>query len=120
MLKHIRVATAEEVEKIKRGSDLGGEPFAVYALENQKGDVDLAVVKQVVEVDPVWYAPSTNDVQKARLQWGLEERLMGAGITRYLCNVKASDERWIKILKEWGFKAQSSEPEIRMARNLLE
>jgi hypothetical protein len=118
MLRHIRVATEAEIERAKNGSDMGGEPFAVYAFDNKAGEADLAVVKNVIEVDPVFYAPSTNDVQKVRFQWGIEERLMGAGVFRYACNVRAVDERWRRILREWGFQEQSSEPEIRMVRNL--
>ena len=118
MLKHIRPATDEEVNKIRATSDFGGEPFAVYAMENQQGEFDLAVVKNVIEVDPIYYAPNTNDFQKARFQWGLEERLMGAGIHRYAVSPHASDTRWIRIIKEWGFKQQSTEPEIRLYRNL--
>lgn len=116
-LQHIRIATAEEVDRIREGSDVGGEPFAVYAFG--EGDAaDLVVVKQVVEMDPVWFAKSSNDVRKARFIQLMEERLMGAGVQRYGCRVSAADERWRKVLVEWGFKEQSSEPEIQMMRNL--
>lgn len=118
MLKHIRPATPEEVEKIKKGSDLGGEPFAVYALDNDKGDADIAVVKSVVELDPIWFAATSNGVTRARFVQLLEERLMGAGVKRFGCRVKAADEHWLKILEEWGFKRQSSEPEVQLMRNL--
>lgn len=117
-MKHVRVATAAEIEHIKKGSDLGGEPFAVYALDNNCGDADIAVVKNVIELDPIHFAKSSNSFTRARFVQLLEERLMGAGITRYGCRVSAADTHWRRILAEWGFREQSSEPEIQLQRNL--
>lgn len=118
MIKHVRQATREEIERIRKGSDIGGEPFTVFALDNNQGEADIAVVKQVYELDPIWFAKTSNSVTRARFVQLLEERLMGAGIQRYGCRVAATDESWRKVLQEWGFKEQSSEPEIQMMRNL--
>jgi hypothetical protein len=117
LLKHIRPATEEEIKSVQDRADLA-RPFSVLASENKSGETDLLVVRQVFEVDPVFYAPATNDIQKARLMWGIEERLIGAGVDRYYFNVLEKDERWQKIAQEWGAKKQSLGPEIRFYKNL--
>ena len=117
-IKHVRLATEVEVARIKEGSDIGGEPFAVFALDNNQGEADIAVVKGVVELDPVFFAKTSNSVTRGKFVQLVEERLMGMGIKRFGCRISAADTHWRKILEEWGYKAQSSEPEIQMIRNL--
>jgi hypothetical protein len=118
MLKHIRAATPEEIEKIRRGSDLG--QGAVLAMDHAEGKTSLAVVRTVVEVDPVYYADDLSAKHKALFIWGLEERLMGANVGHYYFNVSASDEGYAKIVREWGAIQQSAGPELRFGRSLIE
>jgi len=115
-LEHIRLATEAEVAKIKRGSDLGGTS-AVLALD-VKGGAHLAVIRTVVEVDPVYYLEDSTPAQKTRFIWGLEERLLGANVGHYYFNVPAEDEQYAKIVKEWGAVQQSQGPELRFGRSL--
>jgi hypothetical protein len=116
-LKHIRIATAEEVERVKKGSDLG--PNSSVLAYDHNGEPHLAVVRTVVEVDPVYYAKDSNTAQKARFIWGLEERMLGAGVLHYYFNVPIEDEEYIKVVKQWGAVQQSHGPELRFGRSLL-
>jgi hypothetical protein len=117
MLNHIRAATPEEVERIRKGSDLGGG--SVLALDHQKGQTSLAVLRTVLEVDPVYYAEGLPAKHKALFIWGLEERLIGANVGHYFFNVGAEDEAYAKIVKEWGAVQQSKGPELRFGRSLV-
>lgn len=117
-LKHIRVATPEEIEKIRKGADLG-PTSAVMAFDQREGETHLAVVRTVVEVDPVFYVEGSSTAQKARFIWGLEERLIGANVGHYYFNVPAEDEAYARIVTEWGAKQQSKGPELRFGRSLV-
>jgi hypothetical protein len=117
ILKHIRLATQEEVESIRDTSNFPPE-FAVFAMDQNPGHPDLAVVKHVVELDPVYFGQDTNDVQKAKFIWGLEERLIGAGVKQYHFSVRDSDERWKKVIASWGGKLLNEFPEARFLKEL--
>jgi hypothetical protein len=111
-MKHIRKATPIEIEAIREKSDLTGL-YSVLALDNH-----LAVVRQVTEIDPVFFAPGANDSQKAKFLWGLEERLMGAGVKEFYFQVVASDERWRGVIEGWGGIQVSPVEEIRYKKVL--
>jgi hypothetical protein len=116
-MEHIRLATAEEVESIAEQS----EPSAgglVLALANRAKEVNLAVVRTVVELDPVFYAKSSSDAEKARFIWGIEERMLGAGYVQYYFNVLAADEKYSKVVETWGARKVSTAPEHRYAKRL--
>ena len=116
MLRHLRLATKEEVEKIRDTSNYGPETI-VYAMD-QGPQPDLAVVKRVVELDPIYFAPDTNDVQKAKFIWALEERMAGGGVGQYFFSVKSADERWQKIIESWGCQKVSLQPDVRYMKVL--
>lgn len=118
MLKHVRLATKEEVEKIREGSNFGPETV-VWAMD-QGPEADLAVIKRVVEMDPIYFAKSSNDVQKAKFVWALEERMMGGGVGQYFFNVRGDDERWQKVVENWGAQKVSLQPDIRYMKTLVE
>lgn len=116
MIKHIRQATEEEINKIRDSSDLMPGHTQVFALDSDAGGADIAVVRNCVEVNPVIYAEGTNDVRRARFLYALEERLLGAGIDRYYFQLKADDEHYIKVVKSWGAEQVSPHPELRMLK----
>ncbi len=118
MLKHIRIATKEEVEQLRETSDYTRE-CVVYAMDQNADAPDFVVVRHVIEADPVYFGKNTNDVQKAKFIWALEERLAGGGVDQYFFNVKASDERWQKVIKTWGAEQLSPFPEIRFKKVLV-
>ena len=116
-LKHIRLATAEEVESIREGSDLTGT-YSVFALDRREGKPHLAVLKPTMELDPVYFSEGCSSAEKTRFIWGLEERMLGGGITKYFFNVSADDKEWQENLRSWGAIQQSPGPELRFARSL--
>lgn len=116
MIKHIRIATAEEIDKIRDKSDLMPGHTQILALDSDAGGADLAVVRNCVEINPVIYAEGTNDVRRSRFLYALEERLLGAGIDRYYTQIPAADGHYLKVAKNWGFEEVSTSPEIRVLK----
>ena len=115
LMQHIRLASPEEVEKIRDNSDLMPGHTAVYALDGPNGP-DLAVVRNCVEVNPVHYAEGTSDMRRVRFMWGLEERLLGAGVDRYYSQFDSSKEDYLKVMEHYGFERVSPVPEYRYLR----
>ena len=116
-MKHIRRATTEEVARIRDVANFG-RTFTVFAMDQNAGQPDIAVVKQVFHLDPVLFGSETNDVQKARFIWALEERMAGAGIEQYECAVRYDDERWRNVIKTWGGRPLNDFPEARFVKEL--
>jgi hypothetical protein len=115
-LRHIREATPEEIEKIRDKSDLMPGLTRIFALDNDSGGADIAVVRNCVEVNPVIYAEGTNDQRRARFLYSLEERLLGAGVDRFYSQFDATNEHYLKVAEHWGYERVSPHPEIRMLR----
>lgn len=118
MLKHIRLATKEEIEALRKTSDYT-QQSTVLAMDQNDGEPDFAVVRQVIEADPIYFGKRTNDVQKAKFIFALEERMAGGGVDQYYFNVLASDTRWQKVIETWGGERVSPESEIRYKKVLL-
>lgn len=116
LIPHIRLATKDEIDKVKEKSDpvLGHTQF--LALDSDTGGVDIAVVRNCFEVNPIIYAEGTNDIRRAKFLWGLEERLLGAGIDRYYFQIDSSKEHYIKTVKHWGAEQVSEVPEFRFLK----
>jgi len=112
-LKHIRVATPEEIETIREKSDLMPNRTTVFALDADTGTPDLAVVRECFETNPVVYGSATNDHRRARFLWALEERLLGAGIDRYYFQIDSGNEHYCKVAEAWGAERVSPIPEYR-------
>lgn len=119
-MTHLRSATKEEIESIKDKSDFTPGTI-VLAMDNGHGGTDLAVVRPCWEVDPIFIADSSGDSQKARFMWGLEERMIGAGITGYYFNMPADDasKQWRKVAQSWGAEPVSKAPEWRYRKVLV-
>jgi len=117
MLKHIRLATKEEVEALRKTSNYTAAT-TVFAMDQNEGDPDFAVVKSVIEVDPVYYGKRTSDKQKVSFIYLLEERLMGLGITQYFFNVDEADEKYRAAVIGWGAEEVSKTPERRYQKVL--
>jgi hypothetical protein len=115
-MKHVRVATPEEIEAIKDKADLMPGHTQILALDNEKGGADIAVVRNCFELNPVIYAEDTNDMRRARFLYALEERFLGAGVDRYYFQLDATKEHYIKVAKAWGAEQVSLQPELRMLK----
>ena len=115
-MKHLRLATLEEIDGIRDRADLMPDNTWVYALDAEKGTPDIAVVRRCVEVNPVIYGSETTDPRRARFVYALEERLLGAGVDRYYSQFDASKEDYMKTMEHYGFERVSSVPEYRYLR----
>jgi hypothetical protein len=115
-MRHIRLATTEEIDSIRDKADLMPDNTHVLALDADKGSPDIAVVRRCVEVNPVIYGSETNDLRRVRFIYSLEERLLGAGVDRYYSQFDASKEDYMKVMEHYGFERISPQPEYRYLR----
>jgi hypothetical protein len=110
-VEHIRLATPEEIDKIKDDACL--TPMSrVLAM----GDI-LAVHRVAHELDPVFFngAPVT---RMYKFLWGVENIFKGMGLTEYFYNTPADDPKYHKILEELGAQRTSKAAECRWRVNL--
>ena len=104
----IKLATPEQVERIKDSSDLG-PTSAVLAMGE-----DLAVVKQVTEVDPIYFAEGSAPSRRMMFMWFLQNYLKLTGQPALYFNTAESDTAWQDVLKKhFGAEQLSKEPELR-------
>ena len=114
----IRLAKPEEIEAIKQGSDIG-PGCSVFAF-GEGATADYAVFRMAPELDPVKFAPSTNDRRKHLFVWSLENGLRMTGtVPWYYFNVAANDAAWQHVVETNGAERVSSEPEFRYVKRLL-
>ena len=115
-MKRLRLATSEEVEKIRDNSDLDPSCI-VLALDTQVGTA-LAVVRMPVEVDPVYFPPEFSDKLKVFFMRDIETYLAAKGATSYYFNILAEDEKTIEVMKHWGSEQVSTGKELRFKQTL--
>lgn len=115
MINRIRIATQEEVASIAEKSDIQG--CTVLALTTPEG-TPLAVVRTVVEVDPMFFPEKLSDRMKAMFIRDVETVLAAQGVTKYYFNVHTSNEKMINYSTHYGAVQQSVQPEIRFAKVL--
>jgi len=117
MIPFIRPATKEEVEPILTKADLT-PTSSVWAWPN-KELVDLAVIRQCVEVDPVIFAENSGNQRKAMFFWGLLNMLKATGTNEVYFDVDAeNNEAYIEILEKMGAKKTTEKPQYRFKMGL--
>ena len=116
MIRAIRLATPEEIERIKAESDLTFTS-TVFAFETDSG-VTFAVVRQCWEVDPIISEGKDDARRKALLMFGLETGFNMLGISEYYFNIDPADETWKSALQHWGAEQVSKEPQLRFKKQL--
>lgn len=119
----IRLATAEEIEKIASSSDLNPLDIAsrraeVWAMNNGDKEPLFGVIRKVIDLDPVHIPEGTPDVRKAAFIWGLETGMRMQGIPAYHFNIHVADEPWRKTCEKFGAEQLSTEPEYRFKKVL--
>lgn len=110
----IRYATPEEIESIRSKADLATGGSVVTF-----GGKEFAVIRNVVELDPVIFAEDTSNSRKLFFVQALETFLRLTGTPAYYFNIHAEDEKWLEIAKKNGAEALSTAPEIRLKKTLL-
>lgn len=109
----IRHATQEEVDSIKDKSDLSTATSVVTF-----GGKDFAVYRLAPELDPVIFGEETTDKRKLLFLMNLETALRLQGVKEIYFNVRADDEVYQKVIKNWGAQEVSVTPEIRFKKVL--
>ena len=113
----IRLATQEELASIRSRAEITPQSSVFAFGEGEKAD--LAVLRLAPELDPVFFAASTDNRRKSFFIWALENglRMMGS-VPHYYFNVAASDEPWQKVVENWGAERISPVPEYRYIKKL--
>lgn len=109
----IRLATEEEVKTIAERADLT-RGCSVWAMGK-----DLAVVRQCIELDPVFYAEDSSNQRKLVFIWGLMNMLRATGTPEVYFNVPVALEQYRKVVEHFGAEPTSMEPEIRYKKSLF-
>lgn len=110
-MKHISLATPEQVEAIKDRADILPGRTEIVQLNG-----NIAVIRMPVEINPVIWREGASDKERTQFIYSLEERLLGAGFDRYYCQIDAKDEKWQRIIEHWGFQKVSPVEEYRYLR----
>jgi hypothetical protein len=111
-MEAIKLATPEQVENIKATSDLNPESAVLSFRDN------LAVVKKVTELDPIFYGPDETRQHKMLFAWGIENWLRLNGVPAYYFHVSAADETWQKNVETFGAIRCETEPQIHYKKVL--
>lgn len=116
-MEGIRLATPEEIEAIRKESDLG-PTTSVLAFPGKEGTI-FGCLKTVCELDPVFYNGASAQ-RKAMFTWGVENMLRFNGVPFYYFNILADDSmsEWRNVVKNWGAQEVSPAPEIRFKKVL--
>lgn len=115
-MNRLRLATPEEVEKIKDQSDLD-QTCVVFALDTQKGTA-LGVQRVATEIDPI-IVPKEWDNRSRSIFWrDLETAIWAQGAKSVYFNIAVNDVEWIKVMKNYGAEQVSLQPEFRFKKVL--
>jgi hypothetical protein len=109
----IRVATPEEIEAIASKADLTTASQVITF-----GGKDFAVLRQCMEIDPMFFAEESSHQRKLIFAMNLETTLRLNGAKEYYFNVPVRDEKYIKVLEALGAQPTSQEPELRFKKVL--
>jgi hypothetical protein len=113
-MDQIRYATPEEIKTIEPYSDISSSAAVVTF-----GGKDFAVIRNCNELDPVIFGEETTDKRKLLFLMNLETSLRLQGVREIYFNIRADDETWMNVAKNWGAEATSPQPEIRFKKALV-
>lgn len=116
-MNRIRPATVEEVNALPP-QDITPDSL-VLALDTQSGTA-TAIIRPVVEVDPVNFPANFPDKLKVIFMRDIETYINAKGIAAYYFNIHANDsmKQWREVSINWGATQVSTEPEFRFKKVL--
>jgi|SRR6185437_10021844 len=115
-MNRIRLAKPEEIESIKETSDLTPDAL-VLALDTQAG-TPTAVIRTVVEVDPVNFPLGFPDRLKYMFMRDIETFLSAKGVPAYYFNIHSNDPDYIASMTHFGAQQTSTQEEYRFRKTL--
>ena len=108
----IRLATVEEVADKQEVADIVPHSTVVTF-----GGKDMAVVRDVREIDFLFDEASTNQ-RKMLFLMNMETALRLQGTTELYFSIPAEDSAYLDVMKHWGAEQIKSIPVIRMKKVL--
>ena len=108
----IRLATPEEIEKIKDVADLTRASSVVV---HGKG---LAVLRQVLEADPIIFQEDATLTERYTFLFALANGLAMTGVPEVYFNIHADDEKHKAVYEKAGCITTSTAPEFRLKKVL--
>ena len=118
MIAPVRLATTEEVEKIRESSDLSNAT-SVWVWPNESKEPDTVVVRSCMEADPMHFGKDSGNQRKALFGWTLFNMLRSNGVREVYFNVDSEGmEDWIAILEKLGAEKTTLKPQYRFKVNL--
>lgn len=119
-MEGIRLATQEEIDRIKTGADLGPTTSVIAWSGKTEEDTILAVLRQATELEPVYFNGAAA-TRKAMFIWGVENMLRFLGTKEYYFNMPTDDasKEWRETVTHWGAEQVSVAPELRFKKVLL-
>lgn len=107
-----RAATPEEVQTIQDKADLT-LTSVVWALPS-KDIADVGVVRNCIELDPVFFAPTSGNSRKAMFFWGIANMLKATGAREIYFNIDAdAPEEYKSVLTKLGAVSTTAKPQLR-------
>jgi hypothetical protein len=118
-MEDIRLATPEEIQKFMKGADLTAMSSMVVFPNGDK-QPDVAVIRHVVEMDPIMFSPDSGLQRKLWFVVNLETALRLQGTPEYYCNILADEDnaQWRAIIEKRGAEMTSVAPEFRYKKRL--
>ena len=92
----IKPATPEEIQRISASADITGASTVLSMGEN------LAVLRQCLELDPVYFADASPTSQRMLFIWGIENILRIQGAREYYFEVPQDNDTWKNAVEKWG------------------
>jgi len=119
-MEDIRLASPEEIEQFSKNADFIPGQSTMVVFPNGDKQPDVAVIRHVVEMDPVIFSPESGLQRRLFFVCNLETSLRLMGTPVYYCNVLADDEnaQWRSVIEKRGAEPISMAPEIRYKRRL--
>lgn len=111
-MEAIKLATPEQVERIKEQSDL-----EVGSVVLALGE-DLAVVRAVTELNPAFFDEKSTTQRRLMFIWGIENWLRLTNVPAYYFRAHPDNEAWLKVIKTHGAEQVSTAPELTFKKVL--
>lgn len=114
----VRPASEDEHKQIAATADLT-PTSSVWVWPNEGKDSDMAVLRQCLEVDPMYFAETSGSPRRGMFAWVIMNMLRVQGIKEIYFNVDAEgQEAYVALLEKMGAKRTTDKPQFRFKLEL--